>query len=147
MIRKNQLNILQYNVRKSKNTVMATLLRDARVADYDIIAIQEPWVNPFMSTTHHPAKDIFHLCYPKTEEEDGPARVCFYINKRLDHTKWQFEQHTRDVCSLKIRFEGEDQLRGQLAIHNVYNPVQSTENRRSALPLLREILGTYELEE
>ncbi len=57
------LTILQYNVRKSRDTVMATLLRDERVHDFDIVAIQEPWHNPFTETTHHPTKDIFHLCY------------------------------------------------------------------------------------
>ena len=39
---KTTLRILQYNVRKSRDTVMATLLRDPRVMDYDILAIQEP---------------------------------------------------------------------------------------------------------
>ena len=36
------LKILQYNVRKSRDTVMATLLRDPRVMEYDVLAIQEP---------------------------------------------------------------------------------------------------------
>ncbi|KAI6778330.1 zinc knuckle [Emericellopsis cladophorae] len=31
-----------YNVRKSKDTVMATLFRDPRIREYDIIAVQEP---------------------------------------------------------------------------------------------------------
>ncbi len=98
------------------------------MANFDIIAIQEPWVNPFMSTTHHPAKDIFHLCYP-TGDGDGHARVCFFVNKRLDNTKWQFEQQTRDLCSLKIQFEEEGQMKGQLTIHNIYNPTQRAEDR------------------
>jgi hypothetical protein len=60
---KNTLKILQYNVRKSRDTVMAALLRDSRVMEYDILVIQEPWRNPFMSTTHHLAKAHFNLCY------------------------------------------------------------------------------------
>lgn len=103
MKERQQLSILQYNVRKAKDTVMATLLRDPRVADFDVLAIQEPRRNPFMSTTHHPAKNIFNFCYPTGSEEDGPARVCFFVNKRLDHSRWQFEQHTRDLCALRIR--------------------------------------------
>lgn len=39
------LNILQYNVHKSRDTVMATLLRDPQIAEYDVLAIQEPWRN------------------------------------------------------------------------------------------------------
>jgi hypothetical protein len=69
------LSILQYNVHKSRDMVMATMLRDPRIHEYDILAIQEPWRNPFAATTHHPAKDVFHLCCP-AEEEAGPARVC-----------------------------------------------------------------------
>jgi hypothetical protein len=78
---------------------MATLLRDPTIVGYDILAIQEPWRNPFASTTHHPAKRTFHLCYP-SDEKDGPARVCFFINKRLDQTKWHFSERTRDFCSI-----------------------------------------------
>jgi hypothetical protein len=33
------LNILQYNVQKSRDIVIATLLRDERVIEYDILAI------------------------------------------------------------------------------------------------------------
>lgn len=42
------LSIVQYNVMKSKDIVMATLLRDPNVQEYDILAIQEPWRNPFI---------------------------------------------------------------------------------------------------
>jgi hypothetical protein len=33
------LKILQYNVRKSRDTLMSTLLRDPRVMEYDVLAI------------------------------------------------------------------------------------------------------------
>jgi len=39
MTEQQQLNILQYNVRKAKDTVMATLLWDPRVAEYNVLAI------------------------------------------------------------------------------------------------------------
>jgi hypothetical protein len=57
MNRHNRLNILQYNVRRSRDMVMASLLRDPGIDDFDIIAIQEPWKNPYTATTHHPAKE------------------------------------------------------------------------------------------
>jgi hypothetical protein len=101
MNRDTTLSILQYNVHKSRDMVMATMLRDPRVRECDVLAIQEPWRNPFVATTHHPAKNIFHLCCP-AEEEEGPARVCFFINKRLDHNKWQFKEHSRYICPLTI---------------------------------------------
>ena len=130
--------ILQYNVRKSRDTVMAGLLRDERILEFDILAIQEPWKNPFMNTTHHPAKDRFHLCYPVFGDEE-PARVCFFINKKLDHTKWQFKAHTRDMCTVTLTIED---ARGSasLHIHNLYNPGQGAENRQSVLPRLQQVL-------
>jgi hypothetical protein len=101
MNRHNRLNILQYNVRKSRDMVMASLLRDPRIHDFDLIAIQEPWKNPYTTTTHHPVKNRFHLCYP-TGDIGGIARVCFFINKKMDQARWRFEERTRDVCSIII---------------------------------------------
>ena len=66
---------------------MATLMRDTRALEYDIIAIQEPWRNPFVEATHYLAKDVFYLCYPPNDAKGRPARVCFFINKRLDYTR------------------------------------------------------------
>jgi hypothetical protein len=74
-------------VRKSRDTVIATLLRDPQVHKYNILAIQELWKNPFIATTHYPAKDAFHLCYPAVSAKEGPARVCFFINRRIDYKR------------------------------------------------------------
>ena len=140
----NTLSILQYNVRKSKDTVMASMLRDPRAVAMDILAIQEPWRNPFMATTHHPAKDIFHLCYP-VDSDNRPVRVCFFVNKRLDNTKWQFQPHTRDAYSLSLRLTSHGDLDTTLSIHNVYNPPQGNDDRESALPQLRKILANHKM--
>jgi hypothetical protein len=67
------LKILQYNVQKSKKKVMAPLLADPKIHQYDIIAIQEPWTNPFsQKTTYCPRSTPFFLVYP---QEKG--RCCF----------------------------------------------------------------------
>jgi 7,8-dihydro-6-hydroxymethylpterin-pyrophosphokinase len=44
--------------------VLAALLRDERVLDLDVLAIQEPWRNLFVEITHYLAKDRFYLYYP-----------------------------------------------------------------------------------
>lgn len=142
MNRQNTLKILQYNVHKSKDKVMASLLRDPRIHEFDILAIQEPWRNPFTATTHHPAKDKFHLCYPPGDEE-GPARVCFFINKTMDHTKWRYEESTRDLCTIIIDPGAEHQGEPRLAIHNIYNPPKAANNRRSTLPSTRRALDKH----
>ena len=97
----NTLSILQYNVMKSKDIVMATLLRDQNILEYDILAIQEPWRNPFMSTTHNPVPESFHLIFPQ-DTRDTLARVCFFINKRLNEITWRVKEHTRDIYTLII---------------------------------------------
>ncbi|EMD66024.1 hypothetical protein COCSADRAFT_35956, partial [Bipolaris sorokiniana ND90Pr] len=76
-----------------------------------------------MVTTHHPAKDGFHLCYPAAADEEGPARVCFFVNKRIDHNRWRFKEHSRDVCSLVIEPSRDQQEQQSVAIHNIYNAV------------------------
>lgn len=74
---------------KSRDIVMATLLRDPKIQEYDILALQEPRRNPFITTTHNPISHPFHLCLPKDSKE-APARVCFFINKRIHSNKWKF---------------------------------------------------------
>ncbi|KAH6044453.1 hypothetical protein HBI67_247390 [Parastagonospora nodorum] len=143
MNQQNTLSILQYNVHKSRDTVMATLLRDPRVHEYDILAIQEPWWNPYAATTHHPAKDVFHLCYP-AGNRGRPARVCFFVNRRLDHSKWRFKEKTGDVCSIVLDLTGEGRERRQLAVHNVYNPATHLTNAESALDDSRAILREHQ---
>lgn len=78
------LRILQYNVQKSRDVVLASLFRDPRTADLDLLAIQESWRNPFLATSYHPLKDTFHLAYPDNDE----TWVCFYINQRIDPSSW-----------------------------------------------------------
>lgn len=99
-----------------------------------------------MATTHHPAKDIFHLCCPAGHEE-GLARVCFSVNKRIDHKRWRFKEHTRDICSLTIKPSEERQEGQQLTVHNIYNPVRNSTSERTALADVRAILNEHQSNE
>ncbi|KAK0367775.1 zinc knuckle [Colletotrichum limetticola] len=94
---------------------MAALFRDPSIDNYDIIAIREPWRNPFNATTHRPAKDRFHLCYPSSEEK-GPARVSLLINKKLDDSRWQSRDTSRGLCTVTIVID--DDAETSLALHN-----------------------------
>ena len=80
---KPNLSILQYNVMRSKNKVMASLLQDERIQVFDLIAIQEPWKNSTVNTTHHPCGQYFDLVY--LDEPD--TRTCFLVNKRIPNAK------------------------------------------------------------
>lgn len=62
---------------KSHDKVTASLLRDRRITTYSILAIQEPWRNPFMNTTHNPIPQHFELAYSNRRK----THVCFFTNK------------------------------------------------------------------
>ena len=129
MIEHQALRILQYNVYKSKDVVLASLFRDCGITDFDVLAIQEPWRNPFIATSYHPLKDSFHLAYPEDEE----TRVCLYINRRIDPSTWTVYHSTKDIISLKI---SNPALGTSLHLVNVYNEVGT-----STLSNLRELLS------
>lgn len=144
---KHSLKILQYNVMRSRDEVMATLLRDPKIQEYDILALQEPWRNPFTSTTHNPISHSFHLCFPKDTKE-APARVCFFVNRKLDPNSWRFTEHTRDLTTLDITIQTPNaNTTSKIVIHNVYNPPRSPNHRVSCLPHLRTALTAHDGEE
>ena len=93
-----ELRILQYNVQKSRDVVMASLFQDSKILDYDILAIQEPWRNSFIATSYHPLKEHFQLTYLDNTE----TRVCFYIHKRIDPSTWSVSYVSKDIISLKL---------------------------------------------
>jgi len=98
MTRDQSLNILQYNVQKSRDVVLASLFQDRWISEYDVLAIQEPWRNPVIATSYHPLKTHFHLTY----FDDKETRVCFYINKQIDASTWNVSFITKDIIVLEI---------------------------------------------
>ena len=129
---------------KSRDVVIAILLRDPRIQEYDILALQEPWRNPFISTTHNLNTHSFHLCFPNDSRE-APARVYFFVNKRIDPNRWRFTDHTRDLCTIEITTKTPaTEAATKFYIHNVYNPPRSSDNRTSCLPYLRTVLSAYQ---
>ncbi|KAJ6114107.1 hypothetical protein N7512_007552 [Penicillium capsulatum] len=130
MLGHQELRILQYNVQKSRDVVLASLFQNPRILEYDVLAIQEPWRNPFTTTSYHPLKEHFQLTYfPHAE-----TRVCFYINKRVDLGSWSVSFMSKDIISLKISDSRSNQ---SIHIFNVYNEVTS-----DTLPTLAETIGT-----
>jgi exonuclease III len=138
MSKETYLSILQYNTRKSRKEVMASFLRDPKVLEYDILAIQEPWRNRHMATTHNLIAYKYHLLFPK-DTLDKPARTCFFVSKRLDSTKWRFTDHSRDMGSLTIQTSNNTGEAKEITIYNVYNP-PATKYDEGTLPMLNEAL-------
>ena len=129
MVGHQELRILQYNVQKSRDVVLASLFQDPRILEYDVLAIQEPWRNPFIATSYHPLKAHFQLTYL----DDDATRVCFYINKRIDPSTWSVSYITKDIIALEIT---NPTLHNKLCIINVYNEVVT-----STLSDLGEAIG------
>ena len=125
-------NILQYNVRNERESVMLPLLADKETGKYQVLAIQEPWKNTRNFSSYNPSSSRFHLA----GSAEGDMRVCFYINKEIDPESWKITYHTKDACTLTINTkpkrveprsenngeEIDDRWDGILQIHNVYNP-------------------------
>ena len=101
---------------------MAPFLRITEVLDFDIIAIQEPWPNPYSPTTHYPNRDRYVLLYPKPIECDRIPRVYFFAHRRLNPESLDLYVESRDVIILEIALKSPNESRNYtLRIHNVYN--------------------------
>jgi hypothetical protein len=113
------LKILQYNVQKRKDAVLVPLLHQEMVQHIDIIPIQEPWRNAFLSTTYNAHATGFTLAYAS---EDEDTRACFDINKRLNAQNWEITHKSRDLCSMRLEINPNDSRNSSIInIHNVYN--------------------------
>jgi len=131
MTRHQSLNILQYNVQKSRDVVLASLFQDQWISEFEVLAIQEPWRNPLIATSYHPLKTHFQLAYLN----DKNTRVCFYINKRIDASTWTVSFITKDIVVLEIIHPV---LHHKVSIVNVYNELGTgtLEDLRQALATL-----------
>ena len=119
MIKQNYLQILQYNIRHEALSTMAPLLHDKKTEQFDILAIQEPWLNPHNQSFFNPGSSNFHLIHrPKAD-----TRTCFYVNKRLDLKSWEVVNDEKDLCSLKLVIKDMQSLdlQQEIWIYNAYN--------------------------
>ncbi|EDN04471.1 predicted protein [Histoplasma mississippiense (nom. inval.)] len=116
MLEHQELRILQYNVWKSRDVVLASLFQNRKILDYDILAIQEPWRNPFIETSYHPLKAQFQLTYLA----NAATRVCLYISKRINPGTWSVSYISKDIISLQILNPHSGR---KVSVFNVYNEV------------------------
>ena len=110
-----RLRILQYNVQKSKNKVIVPLL-DGPQEPYNIIAVQEPWLNPLVATTYCPRDCLYNLVFSK----EGRARTCLYINKDIPLDQWQAGCEP-DYSWVKLETE-----LGPITVYNIYSETPET---------------------
>jgi hypothetical protein len=128
MTKKPTLSILQYNTMKSRNKVMASMLRDKRMLDFDIIAIQEPWRNEYINIMHHPCSQHLDLLYFDSPE----TRTCTFISKKISNASWTAIAYSPDLNTVTIEY-GKESDKETVHIHNIYNPPTGGQ---STIPLI-----------
>ena len=83
---------------------------------YDVIAIQEPWLNPYMSTTYCPRSSPYHLVFCGT----GRTRACLYVSKAIPISKWKARAE-QDYCWVRIETDI-----GPITVHCVYSEIPAS---------------------
>lgn len=122
-----RLAIIQYNVQK-QHTVMWTLLRDPLITNYDIIAVQEPWIAK-NGRTHNPNGFYAVYMYEPKDKADRP-KVCFLVNtQKIRRETIRVTSRGPTVCTLHIKVDI-DGAEKEISIHNVYNPCTQSRKTR-----------------
>ena len=83
-----------------ENFFRAALLRDRKITSFDVVAIQEPWRNPFVHATHNPILPHFEVDY----YDHRKTRVCFFLNRRIASHHWTVTHHTPDLSTLELKW-------------------------------------------
>ena len=129
---------MQYNVHKSKNKMMITLLHEMSIKDYDILMIQKSWWHHKRTKTYN-SRDIDFIL------KDNEKRTCFYVNNRIDDNNWHNIWHFKNVkiIILQLRRQSEKFSQDLMNTHEIclmnihkmynfssinYNEVSSKEN-------------------
>jgi hypothetical protein len=102
------LSIVYWNT-AGKPELTALALNDRN--EYDVIAIQEPWVNEELKTVHCPSQGRYRAVY-------GSGRAALYVHKRHAIEAWE-QQSGEDGCY--VRFGGGDRT---LTLYSIYSPIR-----------------------
>ena len=118
---------------------MIGLLADPRIAEYDILAIQEPWRNRFDAAVYNPRSSPFHTLDLKQPD----SRACIYVNKRISVNEWTETFHSPDLCTITLRIAGGTPAERLINTHSVYNPPPISHQDTTdpgTIPALRQAL-------
>ena len=111
------VSILLWNTEGIRQPLQV-LLEEAK---YDILAIQEPWINKQTKSTYCPRSCKYHLIHAPE------GHTALYITKRLPVSQWDFEA-TDEWCWARLKgFEP------GLEVWSIYNPPNSKRVPRALL--------------
>ena len=102
-----KVKILQWNTEGNKQA-LEVLLEEAQ---YDLLAIQEPWINRQTKSTYCPRGSKYYLVH----SEEGRAAI--FVSWRYRVGEWEY-QATRDWCRVWFPALGNSGLE----LWSVYNP-------------------------
>jgi hypothetical protein len=127
-----KLRIWQQNAHKSKSAQLH-ILNTASPEDWDIIAIQEPWLDTFSNSR---GSAYWRILYPTNHlvDENSRSRSIFLINTNIstDHFS-QIDISSADITAVRF-FNAE----GGLSLFNVYNDC----NHNNSIDALSNHLAT-----
>ena len=105
---------MQYNVHKSRNKVMITLLHEMSIKDYDILMIQKSWRHHEGARTYNPRDINFIL-------KNNEKKTCFYVNNRIDDNNWHNTWHFKNVkiIILQLRRQSEGFSQDLMNTHEI----------------------------
>ena len=95
---------------------MMLLFADLTVKKFDILTIQKPWRNVFVTTSYNSSSFDFHLAYHATEN----ARICFYVNIKINTNTWKIKHYSNDFITF-VLYTHSEHLDKVINIHNIYN--------------------------
>jgi hypothetical protein len=111
------LQIIQYNVWKSAAKVMIDFMADKEIREMDILAIQEPWRNPYNGQGYNPRGGPFSLIDKGTKG----TRASIYINKRIPQEHIHVTCVEEDLVTIRLKV-GDTKDNQYLTIHSAYSP-------------------------
>jgi hypothetical protein len=98
--------------------MMTSFLRNSTIKWFDIIIVQESWINVYANITHHFLKDNHFLFYSNSVEiKKNLVRICIFVIKRIFINDLKYVFRSKDVMIVQIRLHESHYLH----LHNVYN--------------------------
>ena len=91
--------------------------------EYDLLAVQEPWINKQTKQPYCPRSSRYHLVW-------GSGRAAIYVNKRIATSKWTSEAG-EDWAAVHLQCGSQP-----LTIYSIYSPCEGEPNWASPLELL-----------
>ena len=103
------MTLLLWNTQGNKQC-LEVLLEESK---YDVLAIQEPWINTLTKSTYCPRSARYHLIHAPE------GRAALYINKKYPVDLWDFEASGVYCRAWFKASEGEEGLE----VWSIYNPL------------------------